>query len=103
MTPLGLSICLHYHVSSDDFRDGDLSAPAVVDEINQLLVGGMLGKHAISPPFANKYYPTPRLRSFIGMLCDTPLPVQVWCHPDKAKDAGALGPTMIPPVEFVKC
>lgn len=46
MTPLELSILLHYYSSADDFREGNFSSPAVREAIDNFIATDMLTEDA---------------------------------------------------------
>ena len=48
MSPLQLSILIHYYGCADDFRGGDFSAPAVRESIDWFLLVEML-EHKLRP------------------------------------------------------
>ena len=79
MTPLDLEILLHYSCHTDeDFRCGDMSAPAVREAIDWFVDDvGML-----EPSFPGAAYKlTEKGRFFVAQLCDLPLPVSKWVMP----------------------
>lgn len=86
MSPLQLEILLHYYACANDFRDGDFTAPAVSEAIEDfrckdgLLCAGGDGNHGPT------YQLTPRGRVFVDALCALPLPEQVWVMPAQAKE-----------------
>jgi len=84
MTPLQIEILFHYRCSPYDYRDGDLSAPAVRDAINgfldsEVLVheGFSLGYHE-NGKLAARYRLTSRGRAFVDYLQMIPLPTASW-------------------------
>lgn len=90
MTPLEISILLHYRCTVTDFRDGDFSAPAVreaidrlhkVDDLLMLTPQGMRATHGA-------YVITERGRAFVEALERMPLPIQVWVMPTNPMTAG---------------
>lgn len=85
MTPLRLSIALHYHYATTDFLDGDFTAPAVGEAMSEFLRQGLL-KEAPSPQQGQTAMPaewvaTERLTVFVKALTEIPLPVQAWVMP----------------------
>lgn len=76
MTPLALSILLHYYCGGDDYRQGDFTAPAVRDTITQHLLQKMLDNAQGDDERA--YCISERGRVFIDHLLSQPLPVQAW-------------------------
>ena len=79
MTPLELSILIHYRGCANDFRDGDFSAPAVREAINRFRDVLKLLELADDP--INAYILTERGRVFVDALCEIPLPIQAWVMP----------------------
>ena len=77
MSPLEISIALHYHYSPFDFRDGDFSAPAVRDALNYFVLHKMLERDDDRIPI---YEPTERLRAYIYKLCTIDLPQLKWTY-----------------------
>lgn len=83
MTPLQLSILIHYRGSAADFRFGDFSAPAVREAIDWFRgEAGMLepANHDSYPDAAYKL--TTKGEFFVDQLCAMPLPVSVWVMPN---------------------
>lgn len=79
MTPLEISILLHYHVTPTDYRDGDFSAPAVRSAMDQFKDTGFL---ALSEAAADRVYAaTEKTTVFVEALCAVPEPVQHWVIP----------------------
>ena len=86
MTPLQLMILLHYFACANDFRDGDFSAPAVRDYINDFRDNlGLLTSENRTNNSAC-YAITERGRVFVEHLLSQPLPVQVWAMPSGVED-----------------
>jgi hypothetical protein len=82
VSPLHIEILLHYRGRADDFRDGDFSAPAVRDAINDFK--GELGLLELEPAgsdFARTYRLTERGEVYVAALCALPLPTQRWVIP----------------------
>lgn len=80
MTPLELSILIHYRGCANDFRDGDFSAPAVREAINTFR-DDLLLLEATDGLTRAGYRLTQRGHVFVDALCETPLPVQSWVMP----------------------
>lgn len=81
MTPLQIEILLHYYAISEDYREGDFSAPAVRDaidefrhELNLLELDASDGER--------EYKLTRRGEFYIESLLKIPLPVSEWKIPD---------------------
>ena len=89
MTPLELSILIHYRGSAADFRFGDFSAPAVRQAIDWFK-----GSAEMLEPTNKDEHPdatyrlTAKGQFFVDQLCAMPLPVSVWVMPN-AKVTGA--------------
>lgn len=81
MTPLQISILLHYYVSPTDYRNGDFSAPAVKEAMAHFLEKGMLC-HSVKRDV--NYVITDGGQYFVYRLCRVPLPVveERWVFPD---------------------
>lgn len=77
MTPLQINILLHYYACANDFRDGDLDAPAVKETIREFEVGHLLSAN-IARVMADIPGPlwqiTPRGRAYVEVLQSVPLP-----------------------------
>lgn len=89
MTPLELSILIHYRGCANDFRDGDFSAPAVRDAIDRfrdvlklIEFDNTETKH-FSFNETRTYRLTERGRVFVDALCEAPLPIQAWVMPSE--------------------
>ena len=79
MTPLQLSILLHYYGHADDYREGDFSAPAVRKAIDWFREdAGML---EISRRSQRTYDLTEKGTFFVEYICSLPLPVGKWVMP----------------------
>lgn len=83
MTPLEISILIHYRGSTADFRFGDFSAPAVREAIDWFRddVGMLEPTNSNDFPEAT-YKLTEKGNFFIDQLCAMPLPVSVWVMPN---------------------
>ena len=98
MTPLEIEILLHYGTRAYEYRDGDLSAPAVretIDAFRDRL--GLLEKNK-RPSQMAAYQLTDRGMVYMRALMDVPLPIMVWQMPAKAevwgrRSAASSGPT----------
>ena len=73
MSPLMLSILIHYHCFPSDFRNGDFTAPAVRKAINYFLQNNLL-KEASDTNDRQTLEPTEGCHLFVRHLCDQPLP-----------------------------
>lgn len=89
MTPLEISILLHYATRADDFREGDFSAPAVREAIDRFRkVDELLEPTSHHPSAGAAYVITPRGLAYVDALERMPLPVQVWVMPTDPIAAG---------------
>lgn len=75
MSPLQVSILIHYHCFPSDYRDGDFSAPAVREAIDWFVSESML-KH--SDKVDQLYEPTGGCHAYVNKICEVELPVLVW-------------------------
>ena len=79
MTPLEISMLLHYHVSARDFPE--LSSPAQQEAMDYFIKAGFLKKssmHTDPPTGYMQYSPTEKLHVYCEALCQVPEPKQVW-------------------------
>lgn len=74
MTPLEISILLHYYCSTTDFRGGDFSAPAVDDAMRWFAENDLLQPTGSHPNAGPEYAITERGRVYIEALRAVPLP-----------------------------
>ncbi len=82
MTPLELSICLHYHSSFVDAPFVTSHAPVVDEVFSKLVMHGLLIKERATTTHGHiQFQPTPKLHAFVAMLEATPLPVNAWLDP----------------------
>lgn len=72
MSPLEISIAIHYHVMCEDRTDLEFSAQK--DIIGRFLEEGLLVKGESH----QKYEPTDKLAAYVNGLCNVPMPEQVW-------------------------
>lgn len=79
MTPLDLEIILYYNSRLTDYRDGDLSSPAVVSSVKMLLETGILIQATERDLL--KYTISEKGRFYVRALCAVPLPVATWTIP----------------------
>lgn len=79
MTPLELTMALHYYYSTTDFRDGDFNAPAVREAIERFKRDSLL-THNTGDSKTAIYTSTERLDVFVEKLCETPLPQLSWTY-----------------------
>ena len=79
-TPLAIEIALHYQCRTGDYRDGDFSAPAVRQVIDNMVERGLLVSTG-DAEHLTQYQPTEGLSTYVGALTDVPYPVQKWVVP----------------------
>lgn len=91
MSPLELSILIHYKGHADDFNDGDFSAPAVRDFIDKFIdtsdswtTSGMLEQIPLEEGKYSTYRLTEKGHVFVDALCALRPPIQVWVMPPNA-------------------
>lgn len=77
MTPLEISILLHYHTTPSDYSDGDFSAPAVRSAINEFKDRGYL-KESSAHNALSTYQATDKLHAYVKAICNVPEPKQIW-------------------------
>ena len=82
MTPLQISIMLHYYTTAWDYRDGDFSAPAVRETIDYFVDEEMLGVADVAGKEVPYLRITPKGTVFVDALCAVPLPVRQWVIPE---------------------
>ena len=71
MTPLEIGMLLHYYVSPADYRDGDISAPAVKDTLDRFLGVEFLKLTGKLDPM----YAITRIgKAHVETLCNAPWP-----------------------------
>jgi len=80
MTPLQLEILVHYYAHAVDYRDGDFSAPAVREAVDQFRNDGWL-KANTDQTWDMAYTRTPKLAAFIEHVCELPEPILTWVMP----------------------
>ena len=78
ITPLHIEIMLHYNIGGSDYRDGDFSASAVREYINQLHEENLLEAVPEYQECTLKYFITDKGLVWIDCLCKTPMPIQKW-------------------------
>lgn len=80
MSPLCLSILLHYLMSPTDYRDGDFRAPGVQDAINWLAEDAELLEVNDERIAAGRpaYRLSEKGKFFITMLCSFHVPRTTW-------------------------
>lgn len=81
MTPLEISVLLHYYARPGDFREGDFSAPIITPTLEMFVKRGLLCHHL--PGSTQKYGSTEATRVFVEALCAVPAPVKRWVMPDQ--------------------
>ncbi len=89
MTPLQLSILLHYRGHATDFREGDFSAPAVREAIDWFRDDArMLEATNGNMHSSAAYRLTEKGEAFVEALCEMPLPVCKWEIPSNTELKG---------------
>lgn len=81
MTPLEMSILIHYHCSRSDFRDGDFSAPAVRLAIDGFKDSGFIRLTDKNDHPGPAYVATEKCTAYVTALEAVPEPVQRWVIP----------------------
>lgn len=81
MTPLEISILLHYYCSGTDFRDGDFSAPAVREAIDRFKENGSLQLSTDDDNMQSILVRTDKTCVYVEALCAVPEAVQRWIIP----------------------
>lgn len=84
MSPLKLSLCLHYHSSVEDDPWVDSGAPIADSTMQELIQDGLLTDlldERCSTRPNQRFRPTPKLHAFVAMLEATPLPENRWLDP----------------------
>lgn len=85
MTPLQISILIHYYGCASDFRDGDFDAPAVREAINMFKDEMGLLEERTEREIGSAFYGlTERGHVYVEALKKVPLPVQKWTLPEAA-------------------
>ncbi len=79
MTPLEISIVLHYHTTVTDMPWVLSDAPVRDQVVNGLIENGLIER--AGPGDKTIYVPTEKCRQFALMLCRTPLPQVAWIDP----------------------
>ncbi len=88
ISPFCLQIIIHYCVMACDFRDGDFSAPAVMEVLNGLESEGMIEK-APKNSKGQKYIGTTKARFYLDFLLKIPFPENAFKIPENPEDAAA--------------
>ncbi len=89
MTPLEIGILLHYWTRTNDYRDGDFSAPAVRDTIDAFrgewgLIEEIPEDYRRSGEYRT-YRVTERGEAMVKALTLLPLPIATWLIPTLPK------------------
>ena len=85
MSPLIINIILHYYARANDFREGDLSAPAVGDAVSFLLEEQIIDHNTAGEgkiPY-QKYKITERGEAYVKKIKAIGFPVQKWVYEDE--------------------
>lgn len=82
MTPIEIDILLHYYVSPEEYRNGDIGAPAVLDALKKFVSRGLIVKRTVPNEYGALYEGnSAALKVYVETLCAVPLPVQKWVMP----------------------
>ena len=81
MTPLEISILLHYHYSAEDYQQGDFATQAVREAMDKFRDQEELLEFHVGSK-RRTYRLTPRGEAFIKAILALPLPVCVWVIPN---------------------
>lgn len=84
MTPLQIEILLHYWYRTNQYRDGDFSAPAVKEALEMFVRHDILTTSVISQVERKPKYEADReaLQAYITALTNVPLPRRTWIVPE---------------------
>lgn len=83
ISPIILQMIIHYCVCCDDFREGDLSAPAVRDGLAILIAEKML---SVNDKQGNpKYRATDKAKYYLNYICQTPFPIMIYKIPERVE------------------
>lgn len=79
MTPLELSVCLHYYSSLEDMDWVISSGAPIVDETMR----GLTRIGLLTGPYneGQRFRKTAKLSGFVAMLMQTPMPLEGWIDP----------------------
>lgn len=78
-SPLAISIALHYHCCTTDFRDGDFSALIMPGLLAEFVAADLLIVN--QPGSTRRYGATAGLTKWVEALCDVPWPERQWVIP----------------------
>lgn len=86
MSPLKIEILLRYYVNSGttDARFWTSGAPIVEQTFRELCDEGLLFDKSAAKPevaFPARFAATDKLKAYVGMLTETPLPESAWIDP----------------------
>jgi hypothetical protein len=84
-TPLEIEIGLYYQTRTNDYRDGDHSAPAVSEALERFVALGLLARGPNATD-SRKFRPTEGMRVWVNALRDVPFPENVWVMPHPTSD-----------------
>ncbi len=80
MTPLEIEMLLHYYSRTNDYRDGDFSAPAVRNALEWFKREEFLATDKAEPP-KTCYVIAERGRVYVEALKSVPMPERRWVMP----------------------
>lgn len=85
MTPLMITIAIHYHCRADDYGvcngDNNFHAPAVQDALRHFVEAGLLAKQEPTVQSPVQYIATDGLKVYVERLLEVPWPVRGWIMP----------------------
>lgn len=82
MSPLEISICLHYHSTPGDDPWLALNAPIKDNVMGKLVIAGLLERLVNGGINELPHFrATAKLHAYVNMLCLSPLPQQAWIDP----------------------
>lgn len=82
MTPINITVLLHYYYATDDYNGGNYEVPSVRMAIDYLHRQGLIETNVNSKnPDDPHYKISERGQVYVKALMDVPLPVQAWVMP----------------------
>lgn len=83
MTPIQITVLLHYYSQTDDYYGGDVEPPSVRNAIEFLRKEAMLTENMSDTGLGPQDKITDRGRCFVEAMKALPLPVQTWVMPER--------------------
>lgn len=79
MTPLIISICLHYHCRVEDYPG---NFPIFDETMSSLIEAGLIerAKGEMRSKHNMRFQATKKLHAYVDTLCETPLPRLAWIN-----------------------